>query len=65
VLGGIVKMETKIIFLILALLAVFILFSSNGQTWLRRYVGIDVTDRVGKDQATKQTDDADSGMVRA
>jgi hypothetical protein len=36
-------MESKIIFLIIAILSLYVLFSQKGQMWLRRYVGIDVT----------------------
>lgn len=36
-------MEQKIMFLILALLGLYLLFTKTGQTWLRKYVGIDIT----------------------
>jgi|LGOV01.1.fsa_nt_gb hypothetical protein len=35
-------MEQKIIFLIIALLGIYLLFSETGQLWLRKYVGVDI-----------------------
>jgi hypothetical protein len=35
-------METRIMFLIIALLSIYVLFSDQGQVWLKKYVGIDV-----------------------
>ena len=36
-------MEQKIMFLILALLGLYLLFSATGQEWLRKYVGVDIS----------------------
>lgn len=35
-------MESKIMFLIITILALYVLFSQKGQEWLRYYTGIDV-----------------------
>jgi len=36
-------MEQKIMFLILALLGIYLLFTATGQKWLKKYVGIDIS----------------------
>lgn len=36
-------MEQKIMFLILALLGLYLLFSATGQKWLKKYVGIEIS----------------------
>jgi glucan phosphoethanolaminetransferase (alkaline phosphatase superfamily) len=41
-------METKILFLILAILGLYVLFTPNGQTFLKRYIGVEVSKKWGK-----------------
>ena len=44
-------METRIIFLIIALFSLFFIFSKKGQEYLRVYVGLDIRDKNEKDIA--------------
>ena len=53
-------METRIMFLIVALLIMFVVFTENGQKWLKRYLGVDISP-TGKSEIKKQEKQKEKG----
>jgi hypothetical protein len=49
-------------FLIVALLIMFVVFTETGQTWLRRYLGIDIAP-TGKSEIKKQEKQKEKGYT--
>lgn len=54
-------METRIMFLIIALLALYLMFSESGQKWLKKYVGLNITPVSGPTSTNKAPAEKFSG----
>jgi hypothetical protein len=61
------KLETKIMFLIISLLIMYLIFTQRGREWLKRYAGLNIDDkeRTQKEDLESTAPEQSKGMVRA